>query len=124
MSEPKTIKINEVEYIRKDEADLTPARRVDGKPFVIVRSYGAGVFAGYLQSRCDKDQRVTLDRCIRLWRWTGATLSQVARDGIAGAGENKFSVETDGHDILQAIEVIPCTEKARLAIQGVKKWEV
>ena len=124
MSEPKTIKINEVEYVRKDEANLQPAANLDGKPFVIIRSYGAGVFAGYLSERCDKHQRVTMDGCIRLWRWTGATLSQVARDGIAGTGENRFSVPTDNHIILGVVEIIPTTEQARTAIQGVTPWEV
>jgi len=122
---PETIKIDEVEYVRKDSA-AQMAAEVDGKPFVIVRSYGAGVFAGYLRSRTAEASGVSvvLDRCIRLWRWTGCSLSQVAIDGVAGSGENKFSVPTDCHEICQAIEVIPATEKARMAIQGVKPWKL
>ena len=122
---PQTIKIDEVEYVRKDSA-AQMAAEVDGKPFVIVRSYGAGVFAGYLRSRSADASggSVVLDHCIRLWRWTGCSLSQVARDGIAGSGENKFSVPTDGHEICQAIEIIPATEKARLAIQAVTPWKL
>jgi hypothetical protein len=122
---PQTIKIDEVEYVRKDSADKLAAP-VDGKPFVIVRSYGAGVFAGYLRSRTAEASGVSvvLDRCIRLWRWTGCSLSQVANDGVAGSGENKFSMPTDGHEICQAIEIIPATEKARLAIQGIAPWKL
>ena len=125
MNEPKTIKIDEVEYVRADDVRrYEPAAEVDGKPFVIVRSYGAGVFAGYVNTQDDEYRVIVLDRCIRLWRWTGASLSQVSRDGIAGKGENKFSIPVDGHKILQVIEVIPCTEQARKAIEGVKPWEV
>ena len=124
MSEPKTIKINDVEYVRADEVNSHPAVDNDGKPFVIIRSYGAGVFAGYLVERNDEARLVKLNGCIRLWRWTGATLSQVARDGIAGDGQNKFSIPVDGHEILQVIEIIPVTEKARVAIEGEKKWEM
>jgi hypothetical protein len=120
---PKTIKIDEVEYVRLSDVNQR-AVELDGKPFVIIRSYGAGVFAGYLAERNDETRVVKMDRCIRLWRWTGATLSQVSRDGIAGTGENRFSVPVDGHEILQVIEIIPCTEHARNAIQAVKPWKV
>jgi len=95
-----------------------------GKRYVIVRSQGAGVFAGYLESRNDVCGSVIMDRCIRLWRWTGASLSQVSRDGIAGDGENVFSIPRDGHEIFRVVEIIPCAEKARIAIQGVKPWEM
>ena len=92
----------------------------------IIRSYGAGVFAGYLTKVEDTvgGRVVTMDRCIRLHRWTGCSLSQVANDGIAGNGENRFSMATDDHQILQVIEIIPCSEKARIAIENVKTWKL
>jgi len=125
MSKPTTIKIDDIEYVRADEVDKEQlAETLDGKRYVIIRSYGAGVFAGYLRDRCNANRTVILDRCQRLWRWTGATLSQVSRDGIAGDEENKFSIPIDGHEIFQVLEIIPCTEKARIAIHGVKSWEV
>lgn len=94
---PGVIKIDEVEYVRKDNIQSP----VDGEPFVIIRSYGAGVFAGYLRNeiRDSAGVSVILDRCIRLWRWTRCSLSQVANDGTAGTGENKFSMQTDCHTI-------------------------
>ncbi len=121
MNQPKTIKIDEVEYVRAD-AVSEPATEVDGKRFVIIRSYGAGVFAGYLAERDDDTRVVMLDQCIRMHRWTGCSLTQVAQDGIAGTGENHFTRPLDGHEILQVIEILPASEKARLAIQGVTPW--
>ena len=123
MSEPESLMVNDVKYVREDSAKQG-ATPLGGKPFVIIRSYGAGVFAGYLAERNDDTRVVKLDRCIRLWRWTGCSLSQVALDGISGDGENKFSVPVDGHEVLQVVEIIPCTEKARSAIQGVKTWKL
>ena len=119
------VKINGVDYVRADKAAQSAAS-LDGKPFVIVRSYGAGVFAGYVSERRVENgvAIAVLDRCIRLHRWTGCSLSQVANDGTAGTGENRFSMPVDGHEILQVIEVIPCTEKSRLAIQAVKTWRL
>jgi hypothetical protein len=123
MTTPKTIKIDDVEYVRADEARQA-ATPLDGKPFVIIRSDRAGVFAGYLAYQDDAYSTAVLDRCIRLWRWTGCSLSQVANDGVAGDGENKFAMPVDGHKIHGVIETIPCTEKARLAIQAVKTWKL
>ena len=119
----KTVNINGQEYVR---SDLVPATPLGDKPFVIIRSFAAGVFAGYLVSRTVEGGVVSviLDRAIRLHRWTGCSLSQVANDGIAGTGENRFSMETNNHRVENAIEIIPCTEKARTAIQAVKKWQL
>ena len=123
MTTPKTLKIDDVEYVRVDEVKQT-ATPLDGKPYVIIRSDCAGVFAGYLSQHDDAVSTVVLDRCIRLWRWTGCGLSQVANDGVSGTGENKFAMPVDGHKIHGVIETIPCTEKARLAIQAVKTWKL
>ena len=125
MSTPETIRIDEVEYVRRDSIpENRLAETLDGKQFVIVRSHGAGVFAGYVRERNDATRLVVLDRCIRLWRWTGCSLSQVATDGIAGTGENKFAVPNDAHHIFEVLEIIPCTERARVAIQSVKPWKL
>jgi hypothetical protein len=116
------VMIEGVKYFRADSV-AAMATPLDGKPFVIIRSHGAGVFAGYLARRNDATRVVTLDRCIRLWQWTGCSLSQVANDGIAGTGDNKFSLPTDKHEVFEVLEIIPCTEKARIAIQGVTVWK-
>ncbi len=117
----KTVDINGTTYVREDLAQ--DAIDNTGKPFVIVRSYGAGVFAGYVKERDRETQTIVLDGCVRMWQWTGFTLSQVARDGIAGDGDNKFSIVTNNHEINQVIEVLTASEKARIAIEGVKPWE-
>ena len=46
----KTIKIDEVEYIRVD-AVKQKAEQVDRMDYVIVRTYSAGVHAGYLKEK-------------------------------------------------------------------------
>ena len=43
---PKTIKIDNIEYVPKTE--YTPAEELDGMKYVIVRGDRSGVFAGYL----------------------------------------------------------------------------
>ena len=68
MSEPNTIKINEIEYVRKDTLNQT-ANTYNGMPYVIVRTYSAGVFSGYLESR--DGQEGIMRQARRLWYWMG-----------------------------------------------------
>ena len=94
------------------------------KPFVIIRSTNAGVFAGYIQDINHDQRRVVLDKCIRLHAWFGASLSQLAVEGTPDYSECRFSMPTDSHHIYEVIEVLPCTEAARKNLQGCEAWRV
>jgi len=90
-------------------------------PYVIVRSYSAGVFAGTLKSR--KGQEVVLTNARRLWYWSGAaSLSQLSIDGVSKPAACKFPAEVPEVTLLQAIEILPVSEKARKSIAEVKIW--
>lgn len=88
---------------------------------VIVRGDRSGVFFGTL---AEKDGReVRLEKCRRIWYWDGAaSISQLAVDGTSNPGGCKFTVTVDEIEILDAIEIIPCSEKAIRSIEGVKVW--
>ena len=59
------------------------------KPYVLVRTYSAGVFAGTLETR--KGQEVVLSNARRIWYWAGAaTLSQLAVDGTIKPNDASF----------------------------------
>jgi hypothetical protein len=90
--------------------------------YVIVRTYSAGVFAGNLESR--NGQEVILKNARRLWYWDGAaSLSQLAVDGVSKPENCKFPCEVEQIQLLQAIEILDVTEKARKSIAGVKIWK-
>src|SRR5690554_4994985 len=89
--------------------------------YVIVRSYSAGVFAGYLVS--EQGQEVVLRNARRLWYWSGAaSLSQLAMEGVKKPMECKFPCEVDEVKIKEAIEILKCREEARLSIAAVPVW--
>lgn len=95
-------------------------KKTTSKNFVIVRTYSAGVFAGYLKSR--DGQEVALEKAIRLWYWKGAaSLSELAQSGVKCPDECKFAVPTDVL-LLQAIEILPVTDSARQCIESVPSW--
>ena len=91
------------------------------KRYVIVRSYAAGVHAGYLESR--KGDTVVLTESRRLWRWCGGSLSEVANHGPA-VGDNKFGGPVLRTEIIspQGFEIAECREIAIKKIQKVPEW--
>jgi hypothetical protein len=92
-------------------------------PYVIVRTYSAGVFAGYLESY-GKDREVNLVKARRLWYWDGAaSLSQLAMEGVKRPENCKFPCEVDSIKLLEAIEIINTTEKSRKCIADVPVWK-
>ena len=93
------------------------------KPYVIVRTYSAGVFAGYLENR--KGKEVKLSNARRLWYWDGAaSLSQLAVDGVSKPENCKFPVEVPSVELMEAIEILPVSDKAKKSIASVKIWEM
>jgi hypothetical protein len=89
--------------------------------YVIVRTYSAGVFAGFLQSRSGKE--VVLINARRLWYWKGAaSLSQLAMSGTSNPAGCKFPVAVDRVELLEAIEILDCTDAARQSIESVPVW--
>jgi hypothetical protein len=89
---------------------------------VIIRGDRSGVFFGTLESRNGREVKLT--NCRRLWYWDGAaSISQLAIDGTVAPQNCKFTVVVPEIEILDAIEVILCTEKAVASIEAVRVWQ-
>lgn len=118
MNNLKTINIDGIEYIPKTEC----IEKEVSYEYVIIRTYSAGVFAGYLKSRTGKE--VVLAHARRLWYWDGAaSLSQLAMDGTNKPENCKFPCEVNEVTLTEMIEMLPVTEKAQKSIQDVSIWE-
>jgi hypothetical protein len=117
---PRTIKIDEVEYVRKSDVENgQPAIDVDGLIYSIVRCHDAGVHAGFVKQI--DGRRVTLLKSRRLWRWNSHdnTLSGISIKGPYSAAECKFGDEVGHIDLLEACEIIHCTREAMDIIRAV-----
>lgn len=124
MVEKNEIKIDGVEYVRKDsiKATHTRAKPKANLSYCLVRTCSAGVFAGYFDRKI-KGQEGTVFNARRIFYWDGAnSLSELANEGVSKPQNCKFPAEVDEVDLKQIIEVLPCTEKARLSIASVKVW--
>lgn len=89
---------------------------------VIIRGDRSGVFFGTLEAK--EGHEVELSNCRRLWYWDGAaSISQIALEGVTRPDNCKFTVTLPSIVIEDAIEIIPCTDKAIKVIEGVDVWK-
>lgn len=114
------ITINGEVYVLKSSVN-TAAPDLDGMEYCMVRTYSAGVFAGYIESRDGKE--AVLRNARRIWYWDGAaSLSELATRGPSKPENCKFPAAVDKVILTEVIEIIPITAAAKEAIDGVKVW--
>lgn len=90
---------------------------------VIIRGDRSGVFFGTLVEKNGREVKLT--NCRRLWFWSGAaSLSQLAMEGVKNPKDCKFTVTVPEIVILDAIEIIACTEKAIEVIKSTYEWKI
>lgn len=90
---------------------------------VIVRGSHSGVFFGTLKS--EDGQRVEMSNARNIWYWSGAaTLLQLAAEGVKNPEQCKFSRPVESLVILDAVEIIPCTDEAGANIESVEIWRI
>jgi hypothetical protein len=119
-NEIEVISINGVDYIKKDAVKNYPTK--DGLKYAIVRTYSAGVFAGYIESQ--NGQEVTMVKARRLWQWSGAaSLSQLAMEGTSKPESCKFPCEVYRVQLMQVIEILDATSKCKKSIDSVAIWK-
>lgn len=98
-------------------------KKNEKKEYVIIRTYSAGVFSGYLEKREGKE--VTLSQARRFYYWDGAfTLSQLAMEGVKKPENCQFPCPIDKIILTEAIEIISVTKKAQKSIENVPIWGI
>ena len=120
------IELNGIKYVSKSMLKKnvnTKAKPKKGMEFCIIRTYSAGVFAGWINRKFTGKESTIFDSR-RIWYWKGASsLSQMANDGVKTPDACKFAQIVPESDLKEIIEIIPCTEKAKEIILNVKVWE-
>jgi hypothetical protein len=120
-TEVDEVTISGVKYVREG-CQKEKAENFDGMEYKIVRTYSAGVFAGYIEKK--EGMEVTMRNARRIWYWDGAaSLSQLAMDGTSKPRNCKFPKEVDCVVLTQVIEILDVTKKAKASIDGVAVWK-
>ena len=120
----KEIKIDGILYIPKTEINaLRVAKSKKNMNYCIVRTYSAGVFAGYVKDGSKGKERIIYD-ARRIWYWKGASsLSELAMKGTVNPKDCKFPIAVPEVELTEVIEVIKCTDKAQKSIESVEEWK-
>lgn len=122
---PETIMIDDQKYVRADTVKQLE-EKLDGMERCIIRSYGAGVFFGYVKERKSElnGVNVILRHAKRIHYWDGAcSLTQLAIDGTVAPKNCRITDAIDEQFIANVIEIIPLTKKASKNLDEVKIWK-
>lgn len=112
------LEVNKVVYVPKSSSSVT---NKDGLVYSMVRTYSAGVFAGYIKNRNGKEAELLEAR--RIWYWEGAaSLSELATRGTSQPSKCKFPMAVASVILTDVIEIIPITETAKKSIEEVPIW--
>ena len=90
--------------------------------YVLVRTYSAGVYVGYLKSRNGREVVLANARMIHYWNGA-AGVNQIAVDGIDDKINSRLTVPVETITLLEAIAIIPCTEKAQKCLEEFPVWK-
>ena len=107
---------------------LKIAQMIEGDPtssttpeWVIVRGDRSGVFYGLMTNRSGTE--VTLQDARHIWYWAGAAnTAEIANSGVSKPSECKIVAPVARLLVLDAIEVIVCTQAARESLDAVPAW--
>lgn len=90
--------------------------------YYIIRGDRSGVFFGQIAGR--NGQEVELRNVRKLWYWDGAcAVEQLAVDGVKNPGGCNFTVVVPEMVVTDAIQIIPCSDKAAKNLGEVKAWK-
>lgn len=126
MNDNDTMTINGEEWVRKASIKATDGANAmapmeDGLRYCMVRTYSAGVFAGYVEMLAGR--HAVLRKARRIWYWDGAaSLSELATHGTSRPENCKFPCEVERVELTEVIEMIDITAKAKASIDGVPVW--
>ena len=117
-------KLLELALATSSSSDSVAAEPAAPTRYVLVRTYSAGVHAGWLVSHSGRE--VVLGDSRRIWRWRGAAeLCQIAQCGLSTPdhADNLFSVRVSRITLTEAIEIIDCSPAGQSSIEGVPEWK-
>lgn len=102
----------------KSEAEPTFTAHIGKR--CVVRAYASGVFFGEVTAQSGR--MVEIKDARRLWSWKASesiSLSAVSVHGVSGPS-NKFAPAVPTMTVLDALEIIPASDKAAASIDAVK----
>lgn len=90
--------------------------------YYIIRGDRSGVFFGQIVGR--NGQEVELRNVRKIWYWDGAcAVEQISVDGTTNPDRCNITVTVPEMVVTDAIQIIPCSDKAVSVLSEVKEWK-
>ena len=90
----------------------------------IIRCYEAGVFFAQIKSYDKENKIITLQNARKIFYWNGAAaVEQIAMEGVKDRASSKFTMIVPEMEVMNPIQIIPCTREAVECIQTVNVWK-
>lgn len=90
--------------------------------YFIIRCAQAGVFFAQIADR--RGGEVDLVNARKIWYWSGAAaVEQLAMTGPKDERNCKITVEVPSMTVMEACQIIPCTQEAAETIQRIAVWK-
>jgi len=106
----------------KSEIETTTDNFFSESQPVIVRTYSAGVFYGYIYRRYSAKHLIMRD-VRRIWSWEGAaSLSELAVKGTSKPQGCKFPIVEQYKELTEVIEILPMSEQSLISLNSVPVW--
>lgn len=86
----------------------------------IVRGNRSGVFFGKVVSVDKECVEMENARCIYYWQGALSVL-EIAKNGVDS--DSKLTTTVDSIVLLDVIEIVPCTEKTIIQLNGIEEWK-
>lgn len=95
--------------------------KIDKNRKYIIRCDRAGVFYAEIAER--RGDEVDLINARKIHYWQGAAaVQQIAIDGVDV--RSRLTITVPSMTVMQAIEIIPCSEKAIANLDGQREWKL
>ena len=89
----------------------------------LIRCDRSGVFYGTLVEV--EGTRARIENARKIYRWDGAAcLEQLSAEGTKKPGDCKFTMTVDEIEVLDLIQLLPCTSEAIQSIEAVLEWKI
>lgn len=109
-----------LKHIKERRMPTKRTTRTKKLPYVLIRTYSAGVHVGELVSRRGKE--VELRSARRIWFWKGAfDLNAISQRGV-GVG-SKIACAVPSVTLTEAIEVITCSPQAEKVLREFSEFQ-
>ena len=109
------MEIDGVVWVRKET-------KTQGLDYCVVRTYSAGVYAGFIKEQSGQEAKMVSARMI--YSWKGALSTLELANGNINIEESKLTESVENITLTNVIACIKCNAETQAALTGARAWKI